>query len=69
MMNRPVSIDRALSDARLVTQSPGKRSRLGLAGWALVVGVAAIVCAALATESSLTVDQRVKLLEQSSVYP
>ena len=68
-MNRPVSIDRALSDARLVPQSHGKRSRLDLAGWALVVGVAATVCAALAIESPLPADQRVKLLEQSSVYP
>jgi hypothetical protein len=68
-MNRPISTDRILSDARLVSQPSRPRNRHDLAVWALAIGAVLIVIAAVAMESSLPADQRFELLRQTSVYP
>jgi hypothetical protein len=68
-MNQHVPIDRALSDARQVSQSTGQRSHIGMAALAFLIGAAGIVLAAMVAESSMTAEQHIMLFEQSSLAP
>ena len=68
-MNRSAAAGPALSDARPTSQSPGKRDRLGHAGWATIVGLAVIICAAFATRPSGPAAQYLDMFQQSSLSP
>jgi hypothetical protein len=64
-MNRPVSIDTALTTER----SESKHADRPFAIWALILVVAAVLCAVLALDASLTPEQRILLFQQSGTFP
>jgi anti-sigma-K factor RskA len=65
IMNQPVSIDAALTTERSET----KHADSPFAIWALILVVAAVACAVLALDASLTPEQRILVFQQSGIFP
>jgi anti-sigma-K factor RskA len=64
-MNRPVAFDAAMTTS---TQERKNEVRL-VALWPFIIAVAILAVVALISDSSLTLDERMQLLQQSGVYP
>jgi len=63
-MNRPVSIN-ATTSGRLAID----REHRPLPLWAPILVLVAVVCGVLALDASITLEQRIALIQQSGIYP
>ena len=63
-MNRPVSINATTSGPLAID-----REHRPLPFWVPILVLVAVVCGVLALDTSITLEQRIALIQQSGIYP